>query len=562
MKMTGAEIAIRLLERQDIHLITGIPGGANLPLYDALSQSTQISHVLARHEQGAGFIAQGMARVSGRAQVCFATSGPGATNILTALADAKLDSIPVICFTGQVARSLIGTDAFQEVDTYGLTIPITKHNFLVQSAAELLQVIPDAFRIATSGRPGPVLIDIPKDVQTESVEFSEWPEPGRADPAPTVNDNDISQAAELINSSRRPVLYLGGGVIHSEAAAIATLLAEKASIPVTMTLMGLGAVPIEHPRSIGMLGMHAARYTNMVLEECDLLIGAGVRFDDRATGNPTLFCPTADIIHIDIDECELHKIKTAHVGIRGDIGDVLKALFPMVDENPRAEWLSFISDLREKHPPRKPNSGDLRNPVSLITQAAEVLDPDTVIVTDVGQHQMWVAQTYPFRRPRRWLTSGGLGTMGFGLPAAIGAALACPDQRVVCFSGDGSIMMNIQELATAVDQNLNIKIILMNNSSLGLVCQQQDLFYGGRIYASRYQRQVDFIRIAEGFGMQARDLATADDPLSMLCSALKERGPCLIHAPIHSGAKVYPMVPPGAANRNMITEDANACAVS
>jgi acetolactate synthase-1/2/3 large subunit len=562
MKMTGAEIAIRLIERQDVHVITGIPGGANLPLYDALSQSTQIVHVLARHEQGAGFIAQGMARVSGRAQVCFATSGPGATNILTAIADAKLDSIPIICITGQVPRSLIGTDAFQEVDTYGLTIPITKHNFLVQSASELLRVIPDAFRIATSGRPGPVLIDIPKDVQTEIVEFSQWPEPGSTAPAPAADSHDVLRAAELINSARRPVLYLGGGVIHSQAAAFATLLAEKASIPVTTTLMGLGAVPVEHPRSIGMLGMHAARYTNLVLEECDLLIGAGVRFDDRATGNPALFCPSADIIHIDIDECELHKIKTAHVGIKGDIGEVLKALLPLIDENPRAEWSSFISDLREKHPPRKPYSGDLRNPINLIAQTAGLLDPETVIVTDVGQHQMWVAQTYPFCRPRRWLTSGGLGTMGFGLPAAIGAALACPDQRVVCFSGDGSIMMNIQELATAVDQNLNIKIILMNNSSLGLVCQQQDLFYGGRIYASRYKRQVDFIRIAEGFGMKARDLATAQNPLETLSSALKERGPCLIHAPIHAGAKVYPMVPPGAANKNMITEDASTRAVS
>ncbi len=559
MEMTGAEIVIRLLERQDIHLIAGIPGGANLPLYDALSRSTQIGHILARHEQGAGFIAQGMARVTGRAQVCFATSGPGATNILTAIADAKLDSVPVVCITGQVSRALIGTDAFQEVDTYGLSLPITKHNFPVRSAAELFHVVPEAFRIATSGRPGPVLIDIPKDVQSEVVEFTEWPHPGCADPAPAFDPQDVLRAAELINASRRPVLYLGGGVIHSGATQLVARLAEKASIPVTMTLMGLGAVPMRHPRSIGMLGMHAARYTNMVLEECDLLIAAGVRFDDRATGKSSFFCPTADIIHIDIDECEIHKIKRAHVGIASDIGEFLEALLPLVEENARSEWSAFVTDLRERHSPRRPHSGDPRDPYTLISQTAGVLDDDTVIVTDVGQHQMWVAQGYPFRRPRRWLTSGGLGTMGFGLPAAIGAALACPDQRVVCFSGDGSLMMNIQEMATAVDHNLNIKIILMNNNSLGLVCQQQDLFYGGRIYASKFKRQVDFVRIAEGFGMKAWDLATADAPLATLTSALSERGPCLIHAPIHAGAKVYPMVAPGDANKNMIVGDQVAC---
>ncbi|MBI4963225.1 MAG: acetolactate synthase large subunit [Desulfomonile tiedjei] len=561
MKMTGAEITVRLLERQGVRLIAGIPGGANLPLYDALSRSTKIRHILARHEQGAGFIAQGMARVSGHPQVCFATSGPGATNILTAIADAKLDSIPIICITGQVPRPFIGTDAFQEVDTYGLSIPITKHNFLVRSGQALLDVIPEAFRIATSGRPGPVVIDLPKDVQAELVEFAAWPEPGRADPAPIPDLSGIVRAAGLINSARRPVLYLGGGVIHSGAAELATRLAEKGSIPVTMTLMGLGAVPADHPRSIGMLGMHAERYTNMVLEDCDLLIATGVRFDDRATGKAAQFCPAADIIHIDIDGSELDKIKTACVGIVGDVGEVLQALLPMIDENPRSEWLASVSSVREKHPPRKPESGDWRDPYELIGQIAGLLDTETIIATDVGQHQMWTAQTYPFRLPRRWLTSGGLGTMGFGVPAAIGAALAGPRHRVVCFSGDGSLMMNIQELATAVEQKANIKIILMNNNSLGLVCQQQDLFYGGRIYASTYQAQVDFLRIAEGFGVKTFDLATVTDPLETLASALSSAGPCLIHAPIHPDAKVFPMVPPGSANKNMIGGEAHECAL-
>jgi acetolactate synthase I/II/III large subunit len=562
IKMTGADITIHLLERQGVHIVPGIPGGAILPLYDALSRSPTIHHVLARHEQGAGFIAQGMARVSGQPQVCFVTSGPGATNVLTALADAKLDSIPIICITGQVPRSLMGTDAFQEVDTYGLSIPITKHNFLVRSAADLFEVIPEAFRIAASGRPGPVLIDLPKDVQTELVEFSAWPEPGCPDPAAALDRAELVRAAALINSARRPILYLGGGVIHSGAAPFAIRLAETGSVPVTMTLMALGAVPADHPRSIGMLGMHAERYTNMVLEECDLLIDTGVRFDDRATGNVSQFCPKANIIHIDIDGSELGRIKKAHVGIVGDVGEVLEALLPMIEEKPRSEWLNLVSDLREKHRSRKRATGDWRNPYELIGYIAKLLDDETIIVTDVGQHQMWTAQTYPFRLPRRWLTSGGLGTMGFGVPAALGAALACPGQRVVCFSGDGSLMMNIQELATAVEQNANVKIFLMNNNSLGLVRQQQDLFYEGRIYASIYQLQVDFTKIAQGFGMKTFDLAETDDPLETLALAMNDHGPCFIHAPINMGAKVYPMVPPGAANKIMIGGEVNACHIS
>ena len=346
MRLTGAQMIIQLLERQGITIIAGIPGGANLPLYDALSQSHTIHHVLARHEQGAGFIAQGLARASGKPAVCFATSGPGATNILTAIADAKLDSIPLICITGQVPSALIGTDAFQEVDTYGMSIPVTKHNFLVRSAAELLTVIPESFRIAASGRPGPVLIDVPKDVQNQVLEFEAWPEPGRPDPAPAVALADVASAADLINTAARPILYIGGGVIHAGAAHLVTRLAEKAGIPTTMTLMGLGAIPVDHPRAIGMLGMHAARYTNMALEACDLLIAAGVRFDDRATGKVAAFCPNARIVHIDIDASELDKIKTAHVGIVGDVREVLEALLPMVEEQPRTAWLTHIEELK------------------------------------------------------------------------------------------------------------------------------------------------------------------------------------------------------------------------
>lgn len=562
MKMTGAEIAIYLIERQGVRAVAGIPGGANLPLYDALFKNHLIRHVLARHEQGAGFIAQGMARVTGTPQVCFATSGPGATNILTAIADAKLDSVPVICITGQVPRGMIGTDAFQEVDTYGLSIPITKHNFLVRSARDLFHVIPEAFRIAASGRPGPVLIDIPKDVQTETVEFESWPQPGRRDPYPVFSHDDVQRAADLINNAARPILCLGGGIIQSGAGDVAVSLADKGSIPAATTLMGLGAMPTDHPLCIGMLGMHAARYTNMLLDECDVLVAAGIRFDDRATGDPGQFCPGAKIVHIDIDRSELHKIKQAHVGIVGDVGDVFHELLPLIEPNFRGEWITHVSALKAKYPLLPTGNGDMRNPYDLIAQVASLIEEEAIVATDVGQHQMWTAQAYPFRRPRQWLTSGGLGTMGFGVPAAIGAALACPDRRVVCFSGDGSLMMNIQELATAVEQGVNINIIVMNNNALGLVRQQQDLFYGGRIYASKYRTPVNFPAIAQGFGMRAFDLATGSDPIKTLSRALREPGPTLIHAAINARAQVYPMVPPGAANRNMIggETDAYACA--
>jgi acetolactate synthase-1/2/3 large subunit len=314
---------------------------------------------------------------------------------------------------------------------------------------------------------------------------------------------------------------------------------------------------MDHPLAVGMLGMHAARYTNLALEECDLLIAAGVRFDDRATGKVAAFCPNAQIIHVDIDGSELNKIKAAHVGIVGDVSAVLAALLPMIEQNPRREWLSFVAHLKQQYPLYKSEVEDPRTPYGLIIQAARLLDEETIITTDVGQHQMWTAQVYPFRCPRQWLTSGGLGTMGFGVPAAIGAALACPDRTVVCFSGDGSVMMNIQEFATAAEQNVNVKIVLMNNNSLGLVHQQQELFYGKRLYASDYQTRVDFVKIAKGFGMKAYELFNGEDPLTTLVRAFHERGPCLIHAPIDVNEKVYPMVPPGAANKDMIGGEAH-----
>ena len=550
--LTGAQITVRLLERQGIRTVAGIPGGAILPIYDALGQSSAIHHVLARHEQGAGFMAQGMARVSGLPAVCLASSGPGATNLLTAIADAKLDSIPLVAITGQVPRAMIGTDAFQEVDTYGLSIPITKHNFLVTSAEELLEVIPRAFQIAASGRPGPVLIDIPKDVQTQAIEISEWPAPGTALPSAAADSEAIATAAAMINAAQRPILYLGGGVVHSGAAAVAIALAEKANLPTVMTLMALGAMPVDHPLALGMLGMHAARYTNLALDECDLLIAVGARFDDRATGKVAAFCHQAKIIHIDIDPAELDKIKTAHIGITADVGEALAQLLPAVEKNERKIWVDRSNLLKKQFPLHMPDVANPRSHFGLIQSVAACLDNDAIVATDVGQHQMWVAQAYPLRRPRQWLTSGGLGTMGFGVPAAIGAALAEPKRTVVCFTGDGSIMMNIQELVTAAEENVNLKIVLMDNASLGLVHQQQTLFYGERLFASKFKSAPDFIKIAQGFGIAAVDLDLAANPCAALMDAISRPGPCLIHASIDVEQKVYPMVPPGAANHEMI----------
>ncbi|MFI5312456.1 MAG: biosynthetic-type acetolactate synthase large subunit [Gemmatimonadales bacterium] len=557
MKTNGAGLIVKLLERQGITTIPGIPGGASLPLYDALHGSA-IRHVLARHEQGAGFIAQGMARSTGTPAVCLGTSGPGATNLLTAIADAKLDSIPLVAITGQVPRAMIGTDAFQEIDTYGLTIPITKHNYLVASARELLDVVPEAFRIAASDRPGPVVIDVPKDVQTEGITVDEWPEPGRAAPAMPCPPDDILRAAALLEDARRPVLLIGAGVIAAGASELVQRLAEAGSIPVAATLLGLGAMPAYHPLFLGMVGMHAARATNLILEECDLLVGLGVRFDDRATGKAAEFCPRARIIHIDVDASELGKIKTPTLGIQADVGEALRVLVEAATPRLRPMWAARVATLRAAHPLAMPGADDVRRPYGLVRAVAALAGEDAIVTSDVGQHQMWVAQAFPFLRPRQWLTSGGLGTMGFGLPAALGAALACPDRRVVCFTGDGSLLMNIQELATAVEERVRVTVVLLDNAHLGLVRQQQELFYGGRYHGSRFGAAPDFAAIARAFGVEAYDLATTSHPAALLARSLEARGPCLIRIPIAAEANVYPMVRPGGPNREMIDHDSAA----
>jgi acetolactate synthase-1/2/3 large subunit len=555
-RLAGAEIAIHLLERQGVATVAGIPGGAVLPLYDALARSSKIRHVLARHEQGAGFIAQGIARVTGKPGVCIASSGPGATNLLTAIADAKLDSIPLVAVTGQVPRAMIGTDAFQEVDTFGLALPITKHNYLVQSASELLRVIPEAFAIASSGRPGPVLIDIPKDVQTEVTDVAAWPEPGTAAGSRQATEAAIGRACALIEAAERPILYLGGGIVHSGAAAAAVAVAERSSLPTVMTLMGLGALPTDHPLSLGMLGMHGAPYTNRALDECDLLIAVGARFDDRATGRLAEFCRRATVIHVDVDAAELGKLRKPDLAIPADARGVLERWLPKLRPRRRERWRMRIAELERRHPLHLPGLDSARTPYGLIKAVAAALDDDAIVTTDVGQHQMWVAQAYPLRRARQWLTSGGLGTMGFGLPAAIGAAFAAPDRTVVCFTGDGSLLMNLQELATAAEEGVNVKLVLFNNRSLGLVYQQQTLFYERRLFASAYRKTPDFIALTRAFGIDAVDLDCARDPGESLAAALRRPGPCLIHATIDAAEQVLPMVPPGAANTEMIVRAA------
>lgn len=559
MKFSGAEITIKLLEAHGVNVVSGIPGGFNLPLYDALYKS-KIKHILGRHEQGCGFIAQGMARSSGKTSVCIATSGPGVTNLLTAIADAKLDSIPMIAITGQVPLASIGTDSFQEIDTYGLTVPITKHNFLVRSVEELLKIIPESFRIASSGRPGPIVVDIPKNVQQQILEFDDEDESSffsrfilcDHEKASSPNIKYIETIANKINSSSKPILYIGGGVVASGGEALIKELAEKNNIPVATTLMGIGCFPQDNPLSLGMLGMHGSRYTNKIMYETDLLIALGVRLDDRAIGNVEKFCPHASIVHIDIDDSEINKIKQSDISITGDIKEVLEKLIPRVDIYERRDWCAYIKKMKRKHPFIFSKTSQMKHPIEYIRLISKIVGPDVIVTTDVGQHQMWVAQAYPVLRPRMLLTSGGLGTMGFGLPAAIGAAIENPDKKIICISGDGSILMNIQELATLADFDLNVKVIILNNGHLGLVRQQQELFYDANYIASKFPKISNYAAIAEGFGIKGYDLSKASNMAEVLEVALNEKGPVLLDIPIYYKENVFPMVPPGKGNHEMI----------
>jgi acetolactate synthase-1/2/3 large subunit len=559
MQLTGAELIIHLLERQGVRLVAGIPGGALLPLYEALGRSRVIRHVLARHEQAAGFIAQGLARITGKAGVCFATSGPGVTNVVTALADARLDSIALVCIAGQVPQHLIGTDAFQEVATIDIVRTITKASFFVRDASELWEVVPKAFELAETGRPGPVLIDVPKDVQMQLASAGPLPNRlPRCGGGVGQGEDDAAaylRAAQLIASAERPVLYIGGGVTKARAHSLVRELAERTGIPVTTTLMALGTLPAAHRLNLGMLGMHGARYTNRVIDECDLLIAIGARFDDRATGRPDRFAAAAQVIHIDIDARELGKIRQPMLAIRADAGVALRELLRHCRRDDRSRWLQRVQQLKADLPLHTPGDDQICSPYGIVRAVGALAGSDAIVTTDVGQHQMWVAQTYPFQRPDRWLTSGGLGTMGFGLPAAIGAALAQPEATVICFTGDGSLLMNIQELATLAELDLNVKIVLLDNAALGLVRQQQELFYRQRFVASLYAQPSNFIAIARAFGVPALDLESHAVPYGALACAFHTPGPMLVRAAIAAEHHVLPMVVPGGANAEALDHE-------
>lgn len=553
MKITqsGAEIIISQLQAHGIDTVSGIPGGANLPLYDALGKSS-MKHILVRHEQSAGFIAQGMARSTGKPAVCFATSGPGAMNLLTAIADAKMDSTPIIAITGQVASPLIGTDAFQEIDTFGLSIPITKHNYLARSAEELLEIIPEAFRIATSGRPGPVLIDVPKDVQQQMHTYDNDAKAEEPPKKTTFDLQHMDKLKEWLKEAKRPMAIIGGGIIQGHATDALKAFAEKLGLPLTTTLMGRDAISTSHTLHLGMLGMHGAPYVNYALHEADLVLALGIRFDDRAIGNASLFCPDAKLAHIDIDPAEISKIKDTHLNIIGDLKTTLETLTHDMEPLDTKEWLATIADKAANHP--MPSSIDEKedHPVSIIKKINGYADKDAIITTDVGQHQMWVAQHYAFHTPRSFLTSGGLGTMGFGLPTAIGAALANPDKQIICFSGDGSILMNIQELATLNDLKLNIKVIILNNKQLGLVRQQQELFYQKNYTACQFISTPNFSGVANEFGLDGYEWEDLLQSEELMAAIWKNETPAVINIPISDDNNVLPMVAPGAANIDMI----------
>lgn len=551
MRLSGAELIIKLLENQNVKFISGVPGGFNLPIYDALYYSEKITHILARHEQGAGFIAQGISRSSDEVGVCFATSGPGATNLITAIADAKMDSTPLVAITGQVPLSAIGTDAFQEVDCYGLTMPITKHNYLIRDINELFTVIPEAFRIAKEGRPGPVLIDIPKNIQTQMIEVDDinmYEAPKK--PKKVIDDDVLNEIKNMIASSKRPIIFAGGGVTNSDSAKELYDFAKKTSIPVTLSLMGLGTFPPKDELYLGMIGMHGAPYTNYLMDKSDLIIALGVRFDDRATGYIENFCPNASIIHIDTDPSEINKLKKTHISVTANLKDFLARIIDKLEETKRDEWLNTVNEYRNKYPLPKYNSPI--HPVNLINFLSDTLKEDSIICTDVGQHQMWTAQRYEFKKQKTLLTSGGLGTMGFGLPAAIGASLINPDKDVVCISGDGSILMNIQELATLADHNLNVKLIILDNHYLGLVHQQQQLFYNKHYMASEFISNPDFETIAKGFGINSITFNDNNFSQEKFKEILSQKGPYVITIEISQKENVFPMVAPGASNTDMI----------
>ena len=546
MKKTGAQILCESLVKEGVEVIFGILGGAVLPVYDTFPQYPQLRHILVRHEQGAAHAADGYARATHKAGVCIATSGPGAANLVTGIANAYMDSSPIIAITGQVARPFIGKDAFQETDITGITLPITKHNYLVTDTAELAKTVREAFRIAQTGRPGPVLIDIPKDVQQEQAEFV-YPEkidlPGYKFVS-RGHSVQIKKAAKLINKAERPVIIAGRGIIISQAYDELKELAEKAQIPVVSTLLGIGAFPGNHILNLGMLGMHGMVYANMAVQNADLIIAIGMRFDDRATADTKNFAPQAGIIHIDIDPAEIGKNVPVDIPIVGDVKNVLKAMNKEIDFREHLDWVSQLEQWRYEHPSLETGQGSELLPQYVIRQIYEVTKGDTIVVTGIGQHQMWAAQHFVYTEPSSLISSGGLGTMGFALPAAIGVKVGRPQETVWCIDGDGSFQMTIQELATITQENIAIKIAVINNGYLGMVRQWQELFYEHR-YVDTKLWNPDFVKIAEAYDISGIRVNHREEVIPAIQKAIDYPGAFLIDFVVEPEENVYPMVPPG-----------------
>ncbi|MCC5915681.1 MAG: biosynthetic-type acetolactate synthase large subunit [Balneolaceae bacterium] len=554
----GAEILIKTLADLDVDTIFGYPGGAVLPVYDFLFDNHDLKHILIRHEQAGAHAADGYARATGKPGVVLATSGPGGTNTVTGIATAMMDSIPLVVFTGQVPTGVIGNDAFQEADIVGITRPITKQNYLVRDVDELEHVIREAFHIATNGRPGPVLVDLPKDMLNTPGRFSGMKKVEIPSFKPTLHGHrpQIAKAAEMLSNAKKPLIYAGGGVILGEAWEELTAFAERMNIPVTTTLMGLGAFPESKPQSVGMLGMHGTWYANMAMTECDVLIAIGARFDDRVTGRLDGFSPNSRKIHIDIDPSCIGKNVPVEVPIVGDVKHVIPAIDEMANPPEISEWWSTIENWKSEHPLVVPESADKIYPQHMVKMISEVTNGDAIVVTDVGQHQMWAAQHYKYNHPRSWISSGGLGTMGYGFPAAIGAALACPDRDVVCITGDGGFQMLTCELATAVEYNIPVKIALMNNSCLGMVRQWQQLFYNNRTSYSVFgSNNPDFVKLAEAYGCPAMRAENPAEMQQVLNKAMKIDGPVLMDFRVVENENCYPMVPSGAALNEMVESD-------
>ncbi len=554
-KVNGAKALIKCLEKEGVDILFGYPGGQIIPFYNELYDSN-MRHILVRHEQAAAHAADGYARATGKTGVCVSTSGPGATNLVTGIATAYMDSVPIVALTGQVPTSMIGNDAFQEADITGITQPITKHNYLVQDAKELPRIVKEAFHIASTGRPGPVLIDLPKDVQNTEIDFY-YPEKVELrgyKPTYKGNFQQIKRAAEEILNSSMPIIYAGGGVISSNSSCELVELAETINAPVTTTLMGISSIPTDHPLYVGMLGMHGSKYANYAVQESDLIIAVGARFDDRVTGKLESFAPNARVIHVDVDPAEISKNVKVHIPIVGDAKQVLKSLNKYVKRCNSGAWIDKINKWKKEYPlTYKQTSPDVVMPQFVIEQISKVCN-DAIIVTEVGQHQMWAAQYFNYREPRTFITSGGLGTMGYGFPAATGAKIGRPDKTVINIAGDGSFQMNSQELATIVQNEIPVVVVILNNGYLGMVRQWQELFYERRYSCTLIKGSVDFVKLAEAYGALGLRAEKPSEVGPAIEEAIMSGRPTVVDVIVESEANVYPMVPAGAAINEILDQ--------